>query len=118
MLFMKAAIYDKIERGDTEWLWNLADEAFESAIATSSDSQLMLCEWGSMLLKHAKRVESSDVRETNHVLFGSLLIFVAKNYTECDLESSRFSMVNCTKSDLVVGQSLKEIMLLLSEKKF
>jgi hypothetical protein len=61
LLFMKAAMLDNNERRDTEWLWDLADDAFESAIFSSTDSQLMLCEWGSMLFNHAKRVQSSDV---------------------------------------------------------
>jgi hypothetical protein len=55
MLLLKAAMYENFERGETEWLWKLADSAFEAAIASSTDSQLTLCEWGSMLFKHSRK---------------------------------------------------------------
>ena len=55
MLLLKAAMYENFERGETDWLWKLADNAFEAAIASSTDSQLTLCEWGSMLFKHSRK---------------------------------------------------------------
>lgn len=55
MLLMKAAQSENLNREGTDRLWDMADDSFDSAISSTTDSQSMLCEWGSMLFKYARR---------------------------------------------------------------
>ena len=41
MLLMKAAKYENYQRGDTDWLWKLADEAFEQVLRNFQENSFI-----------------------------------------------------------------------------